>query len=361
MPSVLNRPLKPWRRRNLVTMSLWAVAVISLATLLGAVVALPRVLVESRHLQLTAKEQLNAEAELRSSLVQLTGGMLLVAGLFFTARGFRLTREGHITDRYTKAIEQLGSTNQDVRIGGIYALERIARDSAGDRETIVDVLATFVREHTKIAHRTPSAEKIGADVQAALYVLARRPGADLESRRLDFYHSGLNDADLESGDFRRAMFDYGRLDGASFAGASLEGADLSFCEARAAAFSHCSARGAHFVNAVYTHGWFLAADLRDSDFFGCDLRHSDFGCRYSEEGNPRLPPANLANARFTEAILSGTILRGVDLRTVRGLTPEQLSQAVTDSHTLPPLHWWAPEDDDDAEVTGDPHPFAKDV
>ena len=37
-----------------------------------------------------------------------------------------------MTDRYTKAIEQLGSDKLDVRIGGIYALERVARDS---RET----------------------------------------------------------------------------------------------------------------------------------------------------------------------------------------------------------------------------------
>jgi hypothetical protein len=33
-----------------------------------------------------------------------------------------------VTDRYTKAIEQLGSDRLDVRIGGIYALERVARD-----------------------------------------------------------------------------------------------------------------------------------------------------------------------------------------------------------------------------------------
>ena len=37
-----------------------------------------------------------------------------------------------MTDRYTKAIEQLGSDKLDVRIGGIYALERIALDSDKD-------------------------------------------------------------------------------------------------------------------------------------------------------------------------------------------------------------------------------------
>ena len=327
----------PWR---IVFVSLGAV------TLVALVLILPSVLVAVRHVTLTAKEQLDAEAAIRASLIQLLGGMVLVAGLYFTARGFRLTREGHITDRYSTAIEQLGNASADVRIGGIYALERIARDSPPDRDTIVDVLATFVREHTRSGHRTPSTEKVGADVQAALSVLGRRPSVGDEAKTLDLYHSGLNDADLSGGDYRGAMFDYSRLSGAVFSGAKLDGADLSFCKARGAAFTHSTARGAHFVNAEYTHGWFLAADLRDTDFYGCDLTRSDFGRRYSELGDPPLPPAIVTGARFTKATLAGTILRGVDLRTVKGLTPEQLKEAVTDNNTLAPLEW---SDRDSAE------------
>ena len=56
--------------------------------------------------------------------------------------------QGQVTDRYTKAIEQLGSDKLDVRIGGIYALERIARDSARDHPTVMEVLTAFIREHS---------------------------------------------------------------------------------------------------------------------------------------------------------------------------------------------------------------------
>jgi hypothetical protein len=66
----------------------------------------------------------------------------------YTARNYSLSREGQVTDRFTKAIEQLGSKELDIRIGGIYALGRIARDSAGDHPTVVQVLSTFVREHS---------------------------------------------------------------------------------------------------------------------------------------------------------------------------------------------------------------------
>src|SRR6516225_2261792 len=64
-------------------------------------------------------------------------------------RTVELTERGQVTERYTKAIEQLGSDKGlDVRIGGIYALERIARDSAKDHPTVMEVLAAFIREHS---------------------------------------------------------------------------------------------------------------------------------------------------------------------------------------------------------------------
>jgi hypothetical protein len=55
-----------------------------------------------------------------------------------------VAEQGHITERYTKAIEQLGSDKLDVRLGGIYALEQIAVDSRRDHPTVVEVLSAFV-------------------------------------------------------------------------------------------------------------------------------------------------------------------------------------------------------------------------
>jgi uncharacterized protein YjbI with pentapeptide repeats len=324
----------------------WALLCVAGAiVLVWMVLMLPTDLVEMRHMALTPKEQLDAEAGVRTSIVQLIGGAALLAGVYFTSRTFRLTREGHITDRYSKAIEQLGNENADVRVGGIYALERIARDSATDRETIVDVLATFVREHTRDGPRMPSLEGVGADVQAALSVLCRRTELGSESRSLDLYFSGLTDADLTDGRFRKAMFYYSVLNGALFFNADLNGAGLSFCKAKGASFNRAKARDADFVNAEYTNCWFIGADLTDADFYGCDLSGSDFGRRYAEAGDSPLAPPIVTNARFTNAKLARTNLRGVDLRTVRGLLPDQLAEAITDENTLRPSRWRNAEDE----------------
>ena len=53
-----------------------------------------------------------------------------------------------MTDRCAKAIEQLGWDKLDVRVGGICAIERVARDSARDHLTVMEVLTAFIREHS---------------------------------------------------------------------------------------------------------------------------------------------------------------------------------------------------------------------
>lgn len=84
----------------------------------------------------------------RGRLLQLAG-LFTVLAVVFNARALFLTRQGLITDRYTKAVEQLGSKQLDVRIGGIYALELVARDSLRDHPTIMEVLGAFIREHSR--------------------------------------------------------------------------------------------------------------------------------------------------------------------------------------------------------------------
>ncbi|MFD2415015.1 pentapeptide repeat-containing protein [Amycolatopsis pigmentata] len=53
--------------------------------------------------------------------------------------------ERRITELYTKSVEQLGSDKAPVRLGGLYALERLAQDNEHQRQTIVNVLCAYLR------------------------------------------------------------------------------------------------------------------------------------------------------------------------------------------------------------------------
>jgi hypothetical protein len=122
-----------------------------------------------------------------------------------------LMQSGQITDRFMRAIEHLGSSSSSVRTGAIFALERIARESASDRPHIVSTLAALVRERLPasvvgdggyvqvLMQRAP-------DAQAAMTALCRPPLSD--DRRDSSQIGGL---DLSRTDLRRASL---RLRGA---------------------------------------------------------------------------------------------------------------------------------------------------
>jgi hypothetical protein len=84
-----------------------------------------------------ARRKLRNEA--MATFMQAVGALVLFIsagiGVYWTARQVDISREGQITERFTRAVDQLGSDNLDVRLGGIHALGRIAKDSPPDQAT----------------------------------------------------------------------------------------------------------------------------------------------------------------------------------------------------------------------------------
>src|SRR4051794_19507851 len=107
---------------------------------------LPSVLTEHPRIPKSADRH-KAITDTRTGLVAMLAAVGAAGGLAYTARTYRLSREGHLTDRYSKAVEQLGDEKVEVRLGGVYALERLMHDSRADQPTIMEILASFVREH----------------------------------------------------------------------------------------------------------------------------------------------------------------------------------------------------------------------
>ncbi|MER8199376.1 pentapeptide repeat-containing protein [Streptomyces microflavus] len=211
-----------------------------------------------------------------------------------------LAKEGQITDRYTAAVGNLGEDKVDVRLGGIYALERIMQDSRRDQPTIANVLATYIRTHA--AKPPAKGQDVPADVQAALTVLAARDTARDGTFLLDLHDAELPNITRAA---TRAALHKANLNGANLHGAYLFGADL-----RGTDLGGTDLRGTNL----------FSADLRGADLFNADLRGAN------------LTSANLRSASLHNANLTGADLRDADLRGTH-LTKQQLDSAVTDSDT----------------------------
>ena len=111
---------------------LWALAgLVALAALAGIVLAvwLPSVLYGDVS-KASPDARLQAASGFRTAIVAGLAGLAALGSLAIATRTYRLTQQGQITDRYTKAIEQMGSDKMDVRLGGM-AAGRVAHRQAG--------------------------------------------------------------------------------------------------------------------------------------------------------------------------------------------------------------------------------------
>jgi hypothetical protein len=247
-----------------------------------------------------AQSQLQNNA--RSALLQAFAGLLVIVGAIATWRQVQVNREGQITERFTRAVDQVGSENIDVRIGGIYALERVARNSAADRPQVQYILAAFIRGHAPWPHTVVSSPECSVetppdslpwlyvrspDVQAALNVLGRRqpsPGAlRLYLSRVDLRSANLDNATLIGAQIRHANLARSWMVAAVF-----DKSDLCYTD-----LSQARATNTRFANAVLRGANLEGADLHEADLRGADLRGADMRAR------------NLEYADLTGAIADG--------------------------------------------------------
>jgi uncharacterized protein YjbI with pentapeptide repeats len=343
--------------RSLTTSVIWVVLVATAVTgpLLLTLYVLPSLWVGPIGKDLSRVDRLKAINDVRSTLVAALGGGLVftgaLIGAFFTARTIHVNREGQITDRFTRAIDQLGNKNLDVRLGGIYALERIAQESSTDHGSIMEVLTAYLREH---AHWEPQEVRspevmplrLRADFQAIATVLGRRPGErrEREDRPLDLREVDLRAVDLADAHLERANLAGIHLEGADLRGAHLEEADLGDAYLKGAILQHAHLdegylEGAHLEGAYLGYAWLrgailanayldsanlYAAHLEDARLWGACLRGAE------------LRTAHLDRAGFEGAHLEQADLRHTDVGTVQGLTRAQLETAITDDTTMWP-------------------------
>jgi len=231
---------------------------------------------------LESKDRFDRENEARKTLSQILGGFVLIVGFYSTwqsitssQENLRITFESQITDRFTKAISQLGDTKLEIRLGAIYALERIARDSPRDEWSIMEVLTAYAREHAKV--KTPKknlpktkaeSPEISEDIEAILSVIARRrlTYQKGEDQRLDLRNTDLRGADLvEAG-----------LSGADFTKADLDEADVSGSDLGSAFLLFANLSGVNLKNSVLLGAHLEGANLTAADLHGADLRGANF-------------------------------------------------------------------------------------
>jgi hypothetical protein len=233
-------------------------------------------------------ERLKLQNDVRIGLLQGVAGVAVIAAVVVTWQQLETDRRQlrqqlevagatQAGDRFAQALDQLGSEQLDVRLGGIYGLERVAARAAGDaaaaggayrppgaaeppsvfwssqdRVQVFEILSAYVRT---TSHRppvgpagSPAALQVRqADVNAAVTVLARRAVL-----------AGDPPLDLSGSLLAGARLGWARLAGSDLRGADLSGASLQYAELA----------GVHLEQSLLCGTQFQGADLRGAHLAG---------------------------------------------------------------------------------------------
>ncbi|WP_432864561.1 pentapeptide repeat-containing protein [Microbispora rosea] len=255
---------------------------------------------------LTPRERIELLASQRQTILGaitsigvILGVILTGSGLIYTSRTLEAAKDTQIADRYSRAIDQLGSPALEQRVGALYALEQLATDSPRDVGVIENVVISFINGRSgagtvllpspspspSVSPSPSAATRLGEDLIVALDVLGGIRSTD------ERFRDNLNGIDDDNPHYEHGVpvidFHGADLRQIDLSGAYLEGADLSLADLRGANLSHA---------------WLSDANLDQ---------------------------ANLEGTQLTEANLEGARMTGI-----RGKTRAEIeARATVNEHT----------------------------
>jgi hypothetical protein len=322
-------------------------------------------------LKLAPKDAVELEDKARATIVQLIGGLGLIAAVAITLyqlndarqaseRTLRLTEEGQASERFTRAIDQLGALDArgkpliEVRLGGISELGRFAGRSEADRSLVGEILAAYIRTNARLAANWRSSKvaptfltsECGSppgrpgdagspirrpreDISRALSVLRtlfpasegkNELGVGRRPLAFDFGGTDLERANLFGLDLRSASLRNALIRSANFTKANLEFAELGDVDARCAGFEDAVLRSATIGGtskpADFRYTDFGAADLSGVSVVNTDFRRANFA--YADLTAAGIERADFRGAYFVAKGFEGaTIFEGATFRRVR--------------------------------------------
>ncbi len=223
-----------------------------------------------------------------------------------------------LNERYQRGAEMLGSNMLSVRLGGIYALQRLAEEHPDQYHMhVMRLFCAFVRDPVLMEQNPALSGELRADVQAVITAIGKRSSAGqrLEENRLDLRNARLRYADMKELNFTGANLQGAALDQSNLIGADLTGTDLA-------------------------EAWLTQANLSDSVLIGADL--SDARLHSANLAGADLSEAHLERAVMTRAILGTEPASSGSSETISGLnfrmTQQQLDQTYGDKSDPPKLN-----------------------
>lgn len=211
----------------------------------------------------------------------------------------QLAAKSQIDERFSNAIEHLGSEKEPVLLGGIAELHQIAKENRNDyAEVVFNILCSYIRSNTHIHNK--NADDFNSTAIQTIINYLFKPKKESENPYKDFKadlgHSNLLGANLNDCDFTGADFTFCYMP-------SLENVILKSADIGKARFSVATLKNVNLSNAKVGNTTFHMAHLEDVTFENCrELLTVHF--IDSELKNVNFENAEIYGSSFLSSLLS---------------------------------------------------------
>ncbi len=204
--------------------------------------------------------------------------------------------QGQITDRINKAVEGLGRSNLkdepvvEVRLGALYALERIAQDSIRDHVQIMEILCAYIRHNSPWSNRPSELKRredkekeekeekkkkkttekfetdaLREDIQAALTIIGRRNSWPEIAQRIKIENAQKYKINLKNCDLHHA-----RIENASLCDATIIDSNLT---------------DAIIKNTDFTRAQICVVDMTSAILIDINMKNTDITTSFAYDGD----------------------------------------------------------------------------
>lgn len=328
-------------------------------------------------------------------IAALLGAPFLIWSTILKTQTVRYQKEGHMTDRISKAVEQLGvektvrrdgvettEPNIEVRIGAILSLERIAQDSTThdkgrDHVRVMEILCAYIRENAPVRKaktsmrrdfqlRNENVSQHNPPVSEEQYLLENNfPGSEdaedylsvhaaiawartLKSPREDVSIAlkVIKNRSPEQIKIEREWIEQPNRIPLSKSSRKAhahteEGAVISHEKGFRLDLRNCNLQKSDLSGGYFNNALLTGTSLEGSYIVSTSLTGADFG--FANLDGSVVINTNLSGAGFTLAKYEGIGFHNTDLSLVSALASEQLAACFGDASILLPDHLKRPD------------------
>ena len=265
-------------------------------------------------------ECVNKETE--ATIISIVSGVIAIVGLILFYQRLKkqeeqidLQRKQRTDDRFTTAVELLGSSETSARTGAIYSLYHLAIEDKKYRKEVAQILCSHIRSKTnepdyKEEHKDRPSNEIQSTIDLLLKNQDGNKGLYCQDfakeknfPQANFEYAYLVKADFYEAQCQGAIFNRAQCQGAKFYEAQCQGANFTFAQCQGACFYHAQCQGAYFSVAQCQGAKFSTAQCQGAGFNHAKCQGTDF--RFAECQEANFNEAQCQGAIFNQAQCQG--------------------------------------------------------